>query len=313
MLTLGVDIGGTSVKTGLVDARGRIVAHRTVPTPSRVTPRQMVALVAQIVAPWRRRSGWRVGGVGVGVPGLVDVERGLVHTLVNIRGWRRVPLRRLMQVALRMPAVVDNDVNLMALAEARHGAGRGAQALVCVAMGTGVGGGLVLEGRLFRGATSSAGEIGHVPIRPDGPRCRCGGRGCLEAYVGNRRIVARAGALMRQRRAASRRGMAPAPEALSRAADRGDRLAQAVWRAVAQDLGVALVGVVNFLNPDRIVIGGGVAQAGRWLWKPLRRLVRERAMAVPARAVRIVPAALGPSAGVVGAATLVREEMRNQV
>ena len=305
MLTLGVDIGGTSVKLAVVDQRGRVVDRGIVPTPAVVTPRQMAALIVQAAKPLRGAG--RIRGVGVGVPGLVDVERGVVHTLVNIRGWRHVPLRRVMQAAFGIPVAVDNDVNLLALAEARFGAGRGARSLVCLALGTGVGGAIVLDGQLYRGVTSSAGEVGHMPIERSGPRCGCGGWGCLEAYIGNRRIVARARRLMRHR--AGHLSEALTPESLSRAAARGDRLARSLWEAVALDLAVAVAGVVNILNPDRIVIGGGVAQAGRWLFEPLRRAVRERAMAVPARAARIVPAALGTDAGAIGAATLVREYM----
>jgi len=189
----------------------------------------------------------------------------------------------------------------MALAEHRLGAARGCRNAVCLTLGTGVGGGLILEGKLYRGSSYGAGEIGHMPINEKGPSCNCGGFACLEAYVGNRRI-------MRQVKAIFKKDI-PLEE-VSAMAYRGNKKAAALWEAVGSRLGCALTGVVNLLNPDCIVIGGGVASAGKILFDRARETILLRAMPVHARAVKVVGAQLGNDAGMIGAALLVREKMR---
>ncbi|MBI4228029.1 MAG: ROK family protein, partial [Candidatus Omnitrophica bacterium] len=183
--------------------------------------------------------------------------------------------------------------------------GRGARSLVCLMLGTGVGGGLILDGRLYRGWTMSAGEIGHVPLGWDGPPCPCGGRGCLEQYAGNRAIVALARRKLAGRRSRLRRDRHRlTPPLIDEAAYRGDRVAREVWQEIGRHLGLALTMVANLVNPDRIVIGGGIAKAGPLLFPTIRATVKARAMRGPS-SVPIVPAHFGASAGLVGAAALV--------
>lgn len=311
-LGVAIDVGATSAKLALVTRRGRVVIAQIVPTGPRTAPSSFCRIVSAVVRQYRdhaARQGAQVVGLGVGVPGVVDVPQGMVRYMVNMPRWRRVPLRRTLERLTHLPTVVDNDVNVMTWGEYRWGAGRGARSLVCLTLGTGVGGGVVLDGRLWRGWTMSAGEIGHLPLAWDGPRCACGGRACLERYVGNREIVA----LARRRLAAARRrlrgtaGMSRlTPEDLDRAAALGDPIARAVWREVGEQIGLALTSVVNLINPERIVIGGGIARAGRWLFPAMRATVRRRAMR-GAGAVAIVPARWGAEAGVVGAAAMLFE------
>ena len=315
-VTAGVDFGGTNIKIGLVTPRGQVRHETIVPTRTWQRPAAFVEGLAMVVTRMLQREHrrCRLEGIGIGAPGLIDATRGRIHRLVNVPGgWEGIALGRLVSRRMRCVCVVDNDANVVALGEWRFGAGRGATHVVMVTLGTGVGGGLIVEGRLVRGAAGSAGEIGHVPIRPDGPRCGCGSRGCVEAFVGTRALRRRTRALIRQHpgsvlaRFVARERQGLTPELLSRAARAGDRHAQTLWREVGMELGQALAGVVNLLNPERIIIGGGVANAWPWFAPSLRRTVRARAFAVPAAAARIVNAQLGDQAGVVGAASLVWE------
>jgi glucokinase len=193
---------------------------------------------------------------------------------------------------------VDNDAKLMCLAEHKLGAARGIRQAVCITLGTGVGGGIILNGNLYRGQDNASAEIGHLPINVKGPACNCGGYACLEAYIGNNRILSQAKRIFRRDISL---------EELSSLAKRQNKKATAIWLEVAQSLGTALVGVVNLLNPDCIVIGGGVAGAGRILFDNLRKAILARAMPVQARRVKLYKAKLGNNAGLIGAALLVND------
>jgi glucokinase len=197
-----------------------------------------------------------------------------------------------------LPVFIDNDANLMCLAEHELGAAKGARNAVCLTLGTGVGGGLIIEGKLFRGSSFAAGEIGHMPINENGPDCNCGGMSCLESYIGNRRIAARVRHVF---------GRDIPLEEVSRMAAAGNRKAAAIWEDAGVKLGLALTGVVNLLNPDRIVIGGGVANAGKVLFSKVVETILSRAMVVQAKEVRVFKAKLGNDAGMLGAAILVKQ------
>ena len=314
--TIGVDFGGTNIKVGCV-ANGVVVRTVVLATAAHPTPAAFLHGVEGAIerlCAGVRISRAQVGGVGVGVPGLVDGARGVIHRLVNVPGgWPKVPLRQLLEQRLRLRCAVDNDVNVVALGEWRFGAGRGTRDSVYVTLGTGVGGGLIINGALARGATGSAGEIGHTTIQLDGPRCACGGRGCLEALVGTSAIIRGATQAIRSGSrqladAARRHEGRLSPEAVSRAASRGDRAALRIWRDVGCALGVAMANVINLLNPERIVIGGGVAKAWPWFAPHLRATIRAHAFEVPANACKVVKAALGDRAGILGAALLVWEQ-----
>lgn len=291
---IGIDFGGTQIKIGFVDGRGRILAKKAISTPIHVSPSEFVKTVGNEIDELLRRSFKHRDcvGIGVGAPGLVSSQRGIVRYLVNVKGWRNVPIARSLEKRTHLRVKVDNDVNVMTLGEFVYGAGKGCKNLVCLTLGTGVGGGIIVDGSLYRGATDAAGEIGHVIIEPNGRSCACGGRGCLEAYVGNRRIVELG------------KGKFSSPRQISEAAGAGDRTALFIWEQVGTQLGIALASVVNLLNPEKIVIGGGIANAGELLLGVVRRTVKKRAMKGPADSVRIVKAALGENAGIAGAAVL---------
>jgi glucokinase len=238
-----------------------------------------------------------VAGVGLGLPGPIDTDRGIVHFFPNIPGWSSVPFAAILKKKISLPVFIDNDANVMALAEFKAGAAKGSRNAVCLTLGTGVGGGLILDGRLYRGSGYAAGEIGHMPLNEAGPKCNCGGSACLESYIGNRRISARVKQVF---------GKDIPLEEVSRMANAGNARARRVWTDVGNKLGVSLAGIVNLLNPDCIVIGGGVAKAGRLLFDTVKKTIRERAMSVQAKIVKVVPAKLGYDAGLIGAGFLVK-------
>ena len=318
--TIGVDFGGTNVKVGLVGPRGRIAAAHALASRDVGRPDRFVEAVSEAAGRLARSVGERpatLRGVGVGVPGPVDVRRGVVEYLVNVPGWRRVPLRRRLERRLGCRCAVDNDANLAALGEFAFGAGRGARCLVCLTLGTGVGGGFILDGSLVRGASGAAGEAGHMVIDPRGPRCGCGARGCLEAHVGT-------AALLRMGRRALRMGAEPlgrltraaggllTPALLSRAARLGDARARRIWEEFGRRLGIGVANLANLLNPDRVVLGGGVAGAWPLFYPSLAGTVRAQAMEAAVRPMRIVRARLGNRAGIVGAAVLIWEAKRGE-
>jgi len=298
---IGIDLGGTNLKIALFSSGLRFKDRENLPTGNYLSQDSLISAITgavrQITAK-NKLNNKDILGVGLGLPGPIDVKKGLVHFFPNIPGWIDVPLRDILKKRIGLPVFIDNDANLMCLAEYKLGAARGAQNAVCLTLGTGVGAGLIIEGKLFRGSSFAAGEIGHMPINEKGPACNCGGTACLEAYVGNRRIAAQARKIFKK----------DIPlEELSRMARANNRKAAGIWEDAAFRIGLALVSVVNLLNPDRIVIGGGVSSAGKVLFSRIEETIISRAMVVQAGKVKVFKAELGNNAGMLGAALLVRE------
>ena len=292
---IGIDVGGTNLKFALVNKKGRILKEIILPTfghlGKAMVLERVIEGVKQISSGIKKT---KIPGLGLGTPGLVDAK-GVVRGHTNIKGWADIPLKKILEKEFNLPAFIDNDANVMTLAEWACGGAKGAKNVVCLTLGTGVGGGIIIDGKLYHGTTLSAGEIGHIPINYKGPKCMCGNIGCLERYIGNKYITARANLT---------------PKLLADRARKGDKAALKVWDEVAECLSAALSGVINFINPEKIIIGGGVANAGDALFKPLRKKVMEKAMPIPARRAKILKAVLGERAGVIGAAMLVFYNLR---
>lgn len=312
-VAIGVDIGGTSVKLGLVSPGGKVLARDSFFTKAAGGRKVFLRLLTARIAALRREAGkrnFKVAGVGIGAPGPINVERGFVYFFPNIPGWKNTPLRALLERKLGLPVSVDNDANVMALAEFRFGAGRGAKNIIALTLGTGVGGGLIIGGKLYHGPKYSAAEIGHLVINENGPRCACGSRGCIETYVGNgyfiREIKRRLGkgekSILKKWSVGQGRELTPLLAA--QAAKRGDALSKRMWKETGERLGTALAGLVNILNPERIVLGGGIAQNGL-LFGPVKAALGRKAFPIAARSVKVMPAKLGVDAGLVGAAALI--------
>ncbi len=303
---LSVDLGGTNTRIALVDKSLCIKSKTSFSTRNFISKRsklisEIVIRVVKLLED-KHINKSKIIGLGIGVPGPVDFKKGKVHHLPNIPHWRNTPIRDILRKKLGLRVFVDNDVNLMALAEVKLGAARGKKNAVCITLGTGVGGGLILAGKLFRGARSCAGEVGHMPLSMGGPVCNCGGRGCLERYVGNKIILAEAKRRLQKKDITLKD--------LSRLAKRGNKIALSIYNNFAEKIGIALTGVVNLLNPDVIVVGGGLSFAGSFIFSKMKETINKRAMPTQAKSVRIKRACLGKDAGLIGAALLVRENTR---
>ncbi len=310
---IGIDLGGTYTKLALVDKKGKLFYRVTLSTASYEGKEALIDAIAYEVVMILKKARLTLKdllGVGVGVPGLVDFKRGFVYHLTNVPGWRNVSLKKILEKKLKKKVLIDNDVNLMAFGEYKFGAGGGAEDLVCITLGTGVGGGIIIDGKLYRGASFVAGEIGHMPLKEEGLSCNCGSFGCLERYVGNRFIVEeikgkiRAGEYSLIKKLVKNNLSLVTPEVISYAAKRNDKLAIDFWKEIGRRIGITLSGVINLLNPEKIIIGGGLANAGQILFKSIRDTVDERALPIPKRTVKIIKAKLGADAGIVGAAAL---------
>ncbi len=304
-LAIGIDMGGTTTKYGVV--RGHEIIHECEPLPTPEYKGAMAllkALSAHVSALRKQFPG--IAAVGMGVPGFADISTGVVHELSNVDGWNEVPVTATLTKETGLPSTVENDANAMAFAEYTHGAGKGSTNMIAVTLGTGVGGGLVLGGQLYRGSAFGAGEIGQMAIDYRGVAGEHGNIGALEKYVGNREVAALAAALYKK---AKRKVTAEdcTPRALAAAARRGDAVARDVWDHFTTWLASGLCSCVWLLNPDRIVVGGGVARAGNLVLGPLKKKMQAQ-LAKPFRQhLDLVPAMFGNEAGILGAAAVALE------
>ncbi len=300
---LGIDVGGTNIKMGLVSFSGKLIYRTLLATKTFMRSKKHltdVLIEGSIhLIQHHRLTKKDILGIGIGLPGLVNHARGVVHVLTNIPGWKNVPLKSICEKKINIPVFIDNDVNVMTLGEWRYGAGKGFDHLVCITLGTGVGGGLVLNGQLYRGQGWSAGEIGHIPLNEKGPVCKCGGYGCLERCVGSSYLVEKAKKYFGKKQVSL--------EQINDWANQGNPKALRFWQETAEHIGNALVGVVNLLNPGRIIIGGGIANAHRHLFKPIEQVIKRRSMKIPALTVKIVKARLDENAAIIGAQVLVKD------
>ncbi|MEW5758177.1 MAG: ROK family protein [Candidatus Omnitrophota bacterium] len=297
---IAVDLGGTNTKLGLFNTQLKIISKRILPTKGFTSKQDLIdGLIFSIeeMLGDKNITLKQLCGIGMGLPGPVNPVKGVVHYFPNIPGWKEVPLRALINKNIKTPVYIDNDSNLAALAEYKFGAAKNTTSSICVTLGTGVGGGIIINGKIYRGYNYAAGEVGHIPIDQDGPICNCGGMGCLERYIGNRFILQKVFTLFSKEYTL---------EEISQMAKCGDKRALNLWEAVGRHLGIALTGVVNFFNPEMIVLGGGISAAGKILFDTVKKTIKERAMS-PANAVKVEKAKLSENAGLMGAACLVLE------
>jgi glucokinase len=305
---IGIDTGGTKLLGGVVDENGTVHArvHRLFRGASREEALQTMSDAVEEA----RAHAPDVEAVGFGIPSLVDQKRGMSVTSVHLP-IEDVPFREIMTERIGLPVFMDNDGNLAALVEQRSGAARGAQHVVLLTLGTGIGGGLVLDGKIYRGSIGAGAELGHMVIDLDGPRCQgnCPNRGCLEALVSGT-AIGRAGTLAAQRNPGSGlwRSLAAGDDITGRLvtehAQQGDEVARRVLERAGRHLGVGIANLVNIFNPEVVVVGGGAVGAGELLLAPARVVVGERALRPSRDLVRIRAAHHGPEAGMLGAALL---------
>ncbi len=305
-LGVGIDFGGTFVKVGVVDGDHVIAQAPPLATPEFDGAPPLIDAIAATISCLREKHP-AIAAIGVGMPGFVDFEHGLVHGLTNVPGWEDIALRDELQQRCNLPTQVENDANAMAYAEWKLGAAVGCHHVIALTLGTGVGGGLIVNDRLVRGARSAAGELGQTSIDYRGRKGAYGNLGALENYIGNNEIAAEA------QQAYAKLGEHHSiedcqPAMLSKAAANGDPVALSIWRGFAEKLSCALLNCCYLLNPEIIVIGGGVAKAGAVLFGPLESHLRDQLGDVFNKHLRIVPARFGNEAGMLGSARIALEE-----
>ncbi len=313
----GVDLGITKVIAVVTDLHGRIVSRVRAPIDIRAGRERIVEATietARAAVDAAAEALGRIAGIGLSVPGLIDAQKGISILAPNIPEWRDVPIVELFEKHFRLPALIENDSRAMALGEARFGAGRGYEDIFCVNVGHGVGAGIIIGGELRRGKRYTAGEFGHLTVLPSGPLCHCGNRGCLEVVSGGLAIAANAIRVVSSGGGARIREMAEGntnritAELVVLAAKQGDPTARRLLEEAGWYLGIAVANIVNLLEPEIVVIGGGVAGAGETLFEEIREIVRERAFTTLIASPRIVPCGLGENASAIGAAALVLDE-----
>jgi glucokinase len=311
-LAIGADVGGTYSKIILADEAGRILADTQIETQASRGPKKFLRRLADAAISLQRQSGLRAKAIGLGIAGDVDSEAGKLRFSPNLKPFSGFPLRRTLQSYLHLRTAVENDANAAAWGAFVCELKRRPLNMACVTLGTGVGGGLVLNRKLFRGSTGSGGEIGHMCVEADGALCHCGARGCLEAYMGSYGLTGAAEKLMSGpsgRKSLLHRapGGKLTPQAITDAALKGDAVAKAVWKMGGYYLGLGIASLIYLLNVDNVVIVGGVSKAGRLILDPVIKVLRSKPFQAPLKHARI---RIGqkPHLGALGAALLGLEE-----
>jgi len=310
----GIDVGGTNIKFGLFHPDGKIIYKEQRPTMAEkgATPlMHLITNIAERLILHASEEEYEVPWLGVGTPGSIDFKTGQVMgSTPNIEGWEGMEIGENLRNRLNMPVWVDNDVNAMALGELKYGAAVGAKSAVCVTVGTGIGGAVIIDGKVVRGETHSAGELGHMTINFDGPPCKCGKKGCLEAYCSS-------GAMIARTKKRLEKDMTPVFEEILggdfkklniknivAAAKKDDYVAKEVLEETAEYLGIGLGNIVNLLNPQLIIIGGGIADGSAEFLSLVAAAVRKQAFANSVKELKVTKAALGNDAGFIGAGLL---------
>lgn len=315
---VGVDLGGTNVRAAVVDRSGKIIGEGRTDSKAmaglEVTVGQIVSAIQEALID-SKVSLAEVGGFGMGVPGTHKSAEGIVLWSPNFKDWDGVQLLAPISAAVKLPGCMGNDANVAALGEYAFGAGKGSLCMVMFTLGTGIGSGLIINGKNWVGVTETAPEMGHHIILADGPRCGCGRYGCVEALCRRDAIIDRAARKAHQGRATLLLEMSGhdlryiTPAMIAEAAGQGDAVSIETLEETGYYMGIAVANAINILNPDRIVIGGGIAQAGELIFDPIRRSVEVNALYAPLQACRILPAELGDDAGMLGGAALMFQKL----
>jgi len=315
-IIIAADLGGTNLRIGAVTAKGKILKKYFIHIPSGTDSIELLKAEVSALSKSGAKKGWQVLGLGAAVPGVIDISRGIVTESPNYPAWKNLPLKRILSRAFHFPIVIENDANAYAYGEGWKGAGKQFKSFVVLTIGTGVGGGIVLDGKLWRGVDGMAGEIGHITVDPDGPPCHCGNRGCLEVFssaTGITRMVREA--LQQKAKSAlsayiGQSDRSPTPHDVYIEAKKGDTLALRTFEIVGKFLGVGLADIINLLNPEGIILGGGVTRAFSLFAPAMREEIALRAYDAPRKRVKILCSTLGEDSALLGAARLCFEEIK---
>lgn len=310
---VGCDMGATKIISCVVDSDGKVGYECRFPTEAAVGPEKVGGnLISAIKETLSNCKDKNIFGIGIGTPGQINFETGeVLGSAPNIPGWTGVNVKELIESEFDYPCVVDNDVNAAIWGEFLYGAGKGCKDIVGITLGTGIGGAVIADGKLYRGSKFCGGELGHISLKYDGIPCRCGGIGCFEEYCSSRGIKRMAISKLKSKKRSLLVSMVEGDlkkitsELVTQAYHKGDEIAKAVIRETGRLTGYALSIIINILNPEKIIIGGGIATIGDFLFNAIRDGAKERSLPVPYSQVSIVPAKLGVMAGAIGAGSLI--------
>ncbi len=307
---LGVDMGGTLIKIAIVDEKANVIEEAVVNTDINATPKSVIENITDVFKKFKHYH--KVKTIGIGIAGDIDFKQGIVRMSPNLPKWNKVQLKKEIEKITCKTVYVDNDANTAAIGAYWLDIKAKADNMICVTLGTGVGGGIIINKKLFRGNNGTAGEIGHITVEPDGRKCNCGNYGCAETYIGVRHIVKETVDLLKTTKSKYILRLANndieqiTPKLLSQAAEKGDLVAKKVWTGAGEKLGILLSDIIDFFNPDYIVLCGGISNAGDLIIKPAKEQIKKRAFKTAAKACKIVVSKYTSKLGVVGAAMLVK-------
>jgi glucokinase len=312
--SIGVDLGGTNIVSAIVNHQGKIINRLKVPTLAERGKEATIKRIIETIHENIVKSSVAPGdiiGIGIGAPGPLDVKRGMINFAPNLPGWRNVPLRKILEDEFNMKVVLENDANAAAWGERSFGAGRGVDNLVCFTLGTGIGGGIIIDGKIYHGNNYGAAELGHMTVNKDGPRCNCGNYGCLEAYSSATGIKNRIKNRIKEGIKSEYLSFDDDKlfeslrlKSIFETARKGDKLTKSVVEEAISYLGIAIANIANILNPEMVVLVGGITNEGEKLLIPLREEAKKRAFYSNYKSLKIVIGELGGNAGVLGAAAL---------
>ena len=308
---IGVDLGGTNIKIGIVSEKGKLVKSTSIKTEADLGPKKVISNIIKGVEIILVKNKYKIQGIGIGCPGVVSTKKGIVEDPPNLPGWKKVKLGQIIKDKFKYPVHVENDANAAAIGELIFGAGKRIESFVMVTLGTGVGGGIVFNKKIFRGEFGAAGEIGHISIDVNGPKCNCGSTGCIEAYAGNSYLKEQIRSELKNYpdsivwQLIENNLSKVSPRFIQVASEKKDLYAKFVIERMGKQLGAALASLSNLLDISTFIIGGGVAGFGNPLFDSIRSTISERVL-IPLRPrVLVIPAKLKNEAGIKGASSLV--------
>jgi glucokinase len=311
---VGVDLGGTNIVTILMNEKGKIITRDKRATEVSKGKNHVLKRISggieSVLGPAARspQPAADVAGIGIGTPGLVNLDKGILYESPNFPDWNNVPLARIFKKRFDVPVFIENDANSAALGEWWIGAGKRTRYMICLTLGTGIGGGIIIDGKVYHGANGFAGELGHISLSFDGPKCGCGNVGCLETYAPAIGIIRRTKEALKKNRKSLIYKLIGGnlnkvtPAIVTQAARKGDKLAGKIWDDTGYYLGSAIADYVNIFNPEIVVLTGGLTGAGNLLFKPMWKTVRKRAFRNAVKNLKILPGKIPDDAGAVGAA-----------
>jgi glucokinase len=314
---IGVDLGGTNLRAGLVDRDGRVHHKLSIRTDYNANPQtisdQIFKLIHDVIHVSQVEIS-DIAGIGLGSPGLIDKRGETIIFSPNLPQWRNIPIKHLIAKRFVVPCVLENDANAAAWGEKWIGAAKEASSMVMMTIGTGIGGGIIIENKLWRGANNVAAEIGHMIIKIDGPKCNCGNNGCIEAYASATAMVRRFKELLSSGMSSLLKNSEEiTAKMINDAATQGDKASLDIIKETGQYLGIAIVNIMHILNPEVIVLTGGMTGSGKLLMEPIQQVVKQKAFEASYKDTRIVFSQLGNDAGIIGAAGCLLKELETSV